>query len=110
METRTLTSTLDRFTRFAAVEGFTLTFDGETHPADAVADFGEGGVGLAFELIETTDRRRSIGIAHISADGGTVRLLGARRRARREGRFDGLARRLRADGLAAVDFEQPDVQ
>ena len=101
-----LARTLDRFTVFAAAEGFALTFDdfGETNPAAALADSAGCGGGLACEIVEANPDGRSLAVAFIPAEGGAVILLAARRGARSAGRFDGLARRLRADGFAAVDF------
>ena len=92
METRTLAHTLDRFALFVALDGLAL---------------GEHGVEPdGFALAEIVEPRtvRLLGVARIDADG--VRLLAALRGERRAGRFDGLARRLRADGLAADDFEE----
>jgi len=94
METRTL----DRFALFVALDGLAL---GE--------QYVEPDETVVAEIVEPRPDscpvrgRRLLGVARIDADG--VRLLAALRGERRAGRFDGLARRLRADGLAAVDFE-----
>ena len=103
MEPQTLARTLDRFALFVALDGLGL------------GEYGvmPGGFALA-EIVDPNPEscpvrgRRLLGVARIDADG--VRLLAALRGARPTGRFDGLARRLRADGLAAVDFEQADAQ